>query len=45
MVHIEVNGLDIVAADARAAPDRPRDFNVDVLQGAFTFGTDKPIKT
>ncbi len=35
--HIEVNGLDIVAADARAAPDRPRDFNVDVLQGAFTL--------
>ena len=35
--HLEVNGLDIVAADTRSEPDRPRDFNVDVLQGAFTL--------
>ena len=34
---VHVNGLDIVAADARAAPDRPTGFGVDVLQGAFTL--------
>jgi hypothetical protein len=34
---VDVDGLDIVAADARAAPDRPSGFGVDVLQGAFTL--------
>jgi hypothetical protein len=35
--HVDVNGLDIVAADARGEQERPHDFGVDVLQGAFTL--------
>jgi hypothetical protein len=35
--HIEVIGLDIVAADARAQTDRPQGYGVHVLQGAFTL--------
>jgi hypothetical protein len=35
--HVEVNGLDIVAADARAASERPHSYGVYVLQGAFTL--------
>jgi hypothetical protein len=35
--HVDVNGLDIVAADATAEQERPHDFGVDVLQGAFTL--------
>jgi len=35
--HVEVDGLDIVAADARARSERPRGFGVSVLQGAFTL--------
>jgi hypothetical protein len=35
--HVEVNGLDIVAADARAASERPHGYGVYVLQGAFTL--------
>ncbi len=35
--HVDVDGLDIVAADARARSDRPHGFGVYVLQGAFTL--------
>jgi hypothetical protein len=35
--HVEVNGLDIIAADARAESERPHGYGVDVLQGAFTL--------
>lgn len=35
--HVDVNGLDIVAADARGAPERPQGYGVFVLQGAFTL--------
>jgi hypothetical protein len=35
--HVEVNGLDIVAADARAESERPHSYGVDVLRGAFTL--------
>jgi hypothetical protein len=35
--HVEVEGLDIVAADARSANERPHAYGVDVLQGAFTL--------
>ena len=35
--HVEVNGLDIIAADARAETDRPHEYGVYVLQGAFTL--------
>ncbi len=35
--HVEVNGLDIVSADATAQTDMPRGYGVSVLQGAFTL--------
>ncbi len=35
--HVEVAGLDVVGADARAQADRPQGFGVHVLQGAFTL--------
>lgn len=35
--HVDVDGLDIEAADTRARPDRPRGHGVEVLQGAFTL--------
>jgi hypothetical protein len=35
--HVDVEGLDIVAADARAASERPNAYGVNVLQGAFTL--------
>jgi hypothetical protein len=35
--HVEVDGLDIVAADTRARSDRPHGFGVKVVQGAFTL--------
>ena len=35
--HVDVNGLDIVAADARGEKDRPQGYGVYVLQGAFTL--------
>jgi hypothetical protein len=35
--NINVDGLDIVSADARAELDRPHGFGVYVLQGAFTL--------
>lgn len=35
--HVEVDGLDVIAADARAQSDRPSGFGVKVIQGAFTL--------
>jgi hypothetical protein len=35
--HLEVNCLDIVAADGRAESERPHGYGVHVLQGAFTL--------
>jgi hypothetical protein len=35
--HVEIEGLDIVAADTRSASERPHEYGVDVLQGAFTL--------
>jgi hypothetical protein len=35
--HLEVNGLHIVAADARPGSERPHGHGVYVLQGAFTL--------
>jgi hypothetical protein len=40
--HVTVDGLDIVAADARAETDRPQGFGVSVLQGAFTLWNMQP---
>jgi hypothetical protein len=35
--HVEVNGLDILAADARMECERPHGYGVYVLHGAFTL--------
>jgi hypothetical protein len=35
--HVKVDGLDVVAADARGETERPRDYGVYVLHGAFTL--------
>ncbi|MFI1016836.1 hypothetical protein [Streptomyces sp. NPDC020965] len=35
--HVRVDGLDIEAADARECLPRPRGYNVEVIQGAFTL--------
>lgn len=35
--HVDVDGLDIIAADARGETDRPKGYGVYVLQGAFTL--------
>jgi hypothetical protein len=35
--HVDVSGLDIIAADARKETDRPHGYGVYVLQGAFTL--------
>jgi len=35
--HVEVNGLDIIAADARGRTERPQGYGVYVIQGAFTL--------
>jgi hypothetical protein len=40
--HVTVDGLDIVAADARGETDRPQGFGVSVLQGAFTLWNMQP---
>ena len=40
--HIEVNGLDIIAADARVESERPHGYGVFVLQGAFTLWNMQP---
>ena len=43
--HIEVNGLDIISADATAEIERPHEYGVDVLQGAFTLWNMQPDPT
>lgn len=40
--HIAVDGLDILAADARGEPERPHGYGVDVIQGAFTLWNMQP---
>jgi hypothetical protein len=35
--HVVVEDLDIVSADAREEKERPHEYGVDVLQGAFTL--------
>lgn len=35
--HVDVNGLDIIAADARGVKDRPHGYGVYVINGAFTL--------
>jgi hypothetical protein len=40
--HVDVHDLDIVAADARGASERPHGYGVDVLQGAFTLWNMQP---
>ncbi len=40
--HVEVNGLDIIAADARGEEERPHGYGVYVLHGAFTLWNMQP---
>ena len=40
--HVEVDGLDIIAADTRAERDRPHDYGVSVVQGALTVWNMQP---
>ena len=40
--HVEINGLDIVAADARSEQDQPHEYGVYVSQGAFTLWNMQP---
>ena len=35
--HMEVAGLDVLAANTRSQGDRPQGFGVHVIQGAFTL--------
>lgn len=35
--HVDVNGLDIIAADARGVKERPHGYGVYVINGAFTL--------
>ena len=39
---VEVNGLAILAADSRAEQDRPHEYGVSVIQGAFTVWNMQP---
>ena len=41
---IEVDGLDILSADTRGEPERPHEYGVSVLQGAFTLWNLQPDK-
>ncbi|HKW54287.1 MAG TPA: hypothetical protein VJO12_11390 [Stellaceae bacterium] len=40
--HVDVNGLDIIAADARGERERPHGYGVYVLHGAFTLWNMQP---
>ena len=40
--HVVVDGLDVIAADARGQPEQPRGFGVRVIQGAFTLWNLQP---
>jgi hypothetical protein len=35
--HVDIDGLDIIAADTRARSERPQGYGVSVIQGAFTL--------
>ncbi|KEY60627.1 hypothetical protein [Serratia sp. DD3] len=35
--HVEVDGLDVIAADTRALNEKPNGYGVNVTQGAFTL--------
>jgi hypothetical protein len=43
--HVKVNGLDIIAADARGETERPHGYGVYVLHGAFTLWNMQPDDT
>lgn len=43
--HVEVNGLDIIAADACGERERPHGYGVYVIQGAFTLWNMQPDET
>jgi hypothetical protein len=40
--HVDVNGLEVIAADARGESERPHGYGVYVLQGAFTLWNMQP---
>ena len=40
--HVDVNGLDIIAADARGERERPHGYGVYVINGAFTLWNMQP---
>jgi hypothetical protein len=40
--HVDVDGLDIIAADARGESERPHGYGVYVLHGAFTLWNMQP---
>ncbi len=40
--HVDVNGLDIIAADARGETERPHGYGVYVIHGAFTLWNMQP---
>jgi hypothetical protein len=40
--HVDIDGLDVIDADARAEVDRPDGFGVHVIQGAFTLWNMQP---
>jgi hypothetical protein len=40
--YVDVNGLDIIAADARGEMERPHSYGVYVLHGAFTLWNMQP---
>jgi hypothetical protein len=40
--HVDVDGLDVIAADARTETERPHGYGVDVLHGAFTLWNMQP---
>lgn len=40
--HVDVDGLDIEAADATAETDGPHAYGVTIVQGAFTLWNDQP---
>ena len=40
--HIEINGLDIISADTLSEVQRPHEYGVEVLQGAFTLWNLQP---
>ncbi|MGO4174590.1 hypothetical protein [Bosea sp. TAF32] len=43
--HVDVNGLDIIAADARSETERPHGYGVYVITGAFEIEFTGGIKT